>query len=99
MPLSDNTAPDEFSKTKRKNDMLALQALGKTLVELSDQQLAKISLPEKLVQAIKLAHTLKTHEAKRRHMQYIGKIMREVDPEEIKAALAQIKFTNARGKK
>lgn len=95
MPQSENKSPEEFSKTKVKNEMLALQDLGKKLIELNPQQLAKIDLPERLLSAIQLAHTLKTHEAKRRHLQYIGKLMRFVDPEPIRIAVAQIAFTNA----
>jgi ribosome-associated protein len=94
MPESDKSQPDPHSKTKRKNDMLELQKLGKTLIDLPASQLAKITLPELLLDAIKLAHTLKANEAKRRHLQYVGKIMREIDCEEIKTTLKKIKFGN-----
>lgn len=95
MTESEKKQPDLFSKSQLKRDMINLQQMGKELVDLPESQLAKIDLPEKLLDAIHLAHTLKTHEAKRRHLQYIGKIMREVDPAPIQAGLAKIKL--ARG--
>ena len=81
-------APDAPSKTKRKRDMHALQDLGVELVALDAQRLAKLDLPERLVDAIALARTITRHEARRRQMQYIGRLMRDVDPAPIRAALA-----------
>jgi len=92
MPESEKSQPDPHSKTKRKNEMLDLQKLGKTLIDLPASELAKIPLPENLLDAIHLAHTLKSHEAIRRHLQYIGKIMRDLDAESIQVALKKIKF-------
>lgn len=96
MPISDNQEPDVFSKTQRKKDMKALQELGETLMKLPESQLAKIPLPEDLLELIHFARTLKSHEAKRRHLQYVGKKMRHIDADAIKLALAKIKFGNAR---
>lgn len=94
MPESEKSLPDPHSKTQRKNEMLELQKLGKTLIDLPASQLAKISLPETLLDAIHLAHTLKSNEAIRRHLQYIGKLMRDIDAEPIRDALKKIKFAN-----
>jgi len=76
------------SKTQRKHEMHALQALGVDLVALDPARLASLALPEPLVDAIATARTLARHEARRRQMQYIGRLMRDVDPEPIRAALA-----------
>jgi ribosome-associated protein len=76
------------SKTRRKKDMIALQDLGEALVALDPGKLAGLDLPERLSDAIALARTLTKHEARRRQMQYIGRLMREVDPEPIRATLA-----------
>ena len=81
-------APDAPSKTKRKRDMHALQDLGVELVALDAKRLAKLDLPELLVDAIALARTITRHEARRRQMQYIGRLMRDVDPEPLRVALA-----------
>jgi ribosome-associated protein len=71
--------------------MLALQKLGEELLTLSNDQLSALDLPEILLSALLEAKRLKSHEGKRRQLQYIGKIMREVDAEPIRKALKQIK--------
>ena len=67
------------SKTQRKKQMHDLQALGSELVELNEQQLASVELPERLLDAVKEAQRMTKFEARRRQLQYIGKLMREVD--------------------
>jgi ribosome-associated protein len=67
------------SKTQRKKAMHALQDLGAALVELSPAQLAGIELPEGLIDAIEHARRISGFEARRRQLQYIGKLMRAVD--------------------
>ena len=76
------------SKTQRKKDMHELQSLGERLVALNAEQLAQVVLPEGLRDAVREAAHIKTHEARRRHMQYIGRLMRDVDPEPIRESLA-----------
>lgn len=75
------------SKTQRKQQVTALQDLGEELVKLKDEQLAAIELPESLRDAVLDARRIGGFEAKRRQMQYIGKIMRRVDAVPIRAAL------------
>ena len=70
--------------------MTALQVLGEQLVELSPAQIGRIEMPEDLREAVLFAATLKRGEALRRHMQYIGTLMREADPEPIRKALEEI---------
>lgn len=76
------------SKTQRKKDMHELQALGAALVELSDERLASVELPERLLDAVIQARDITAFGARRRQLQYIGKLMRAVDPEPIRAKLA-----------
>ena len=78
---------DEISKTQRKKEMLELQSLGAALVDLPQIHLDAISLPENLKGAVLEARRIKTHEGKRRQMQYIGRLMRDVDPAPIRAEL------------
>lgn len=78
---------DEPSKTQLKKNMHALQALGETLTTLNREQLAQLDLPEVLRDALDELERVGKHEARRRHMQYIGKLMREVDPEPIRAQI------------
>ncbi len=78
---------DKPSKTQRKKAVHELQALGEELVTLNESQLATADLPERLLDAVMHARTITKHEARRRQMQYIGKLMRRVDPAPIRAAL------------
>ena len=78
------------SKTKKKRQVEELQALGAALVELAPTQLAAIDLPGELRIAVREAQRITSHEARRRQLQYIGKLMRAVDPEPVRAALAAI---------
>jgi ribosome-associated protein len=76
------------SKTRRKRAMQALQDLGAELVALDPKRLASLDLPERLVDAIALARALTRHEARRRQMQYVGRLMRDIDPAPLRDALA-----------
>ena len=80
-------APDRPSKTQRKKEMLELQALGAELVELPDSQLELMQIPEDLRAAVLQARRITAHEGRRRQLQYIGRLMREVDPAPIRAQL------------
>ena len=76
-----------LSKTRRKQEMHGLQDIGEQLVALNRAQLDQLGLPESLLDAVLVAKRLNRHEAVRRQMQYIGKIMRTVDAAPIKAKL------------
>jgi len=78
---------DAPSKSRRKRDMDALQDIGEELTQLNEQQLAGIELPETLRDAVLEARAMKRNEARRRQMQYIGKLMRQVDPLPIRAKI------------
>jgi ribosome-associated protein len=86
---------DVISKTQRKNEMLELQALGAALVELSDAQLDQFTLEPRLREAVDEAKRIKSHGAKKRQIQYIGRLMRDVDAEPIRAALAALEGGSA----
>lgn len=75
------------SKTRRKKDMQALQDLGEQLVALSTERLAKVPMPESLADAVRECQRITSHEGRRRQLQYIGKLMRSVDPAPIQAVL------------
>ena len=80
----DQSAP---SKTRRKHAMHALQHLGEALVALDPKRLAELPLPERLADAVLTARGIRAHEGRRRQMQYIGKLMRDIDPVPVQAAL------------
>jgi ribosome-associated protein len=83
----DREEPERPSKSQRKRDMAALQDLGAELVTLNADQLAQIELPERLYEAIVAAQRIRDFEGRRRQLQFIGKLMREIDPVPIRARL------------
>jgi ribosome-associated protein len=85
--LGTDTAADRPSKSRRKSDALALQALGAQLVGLHRTQLDQLPLPETLRDAIDAARHIRGHEGRRRQLQYIGKLMRNVDAAPIRARI------------
>ena len=73
-------APLTPSKSQRKRDAQALQALGVQLVALSAAQLARLELPEALHEAMLAAQRMHAHGARTRQRQSIGKLMRQLEP-------------------
>lgn len=97
-----NDSNEEFSSRKNKSDLKrqgeALQKLGEALVKLPVNQLATIPLDSTLREAVYFARSLKSHEAMRRQLQYIGKLMRHVEAEPIQLALEKIAGKNRQTK-
>jgi ribosome-associated protein len=89
-------ARERPSKTRRKQASHDVQALGESLVELPDDQLGTLGLAEPLVDAIRAARRIRSHEARRRQMQLIGKLMRTADVEPARAAVAERQLGRAR---
>ena len=90
-----NEGYDRPSKSSLKRAMHDLQDLGAELVALSTDQLKKIDLPEDLREAVRDAQRFTKHEAHRRQLQFIGKMMRNLDPEPIREALDELKGLSA----
>lgn len=67
--------------------MHALQDLGEALAALDASRIAELGLPERLVDALAQVRRIRAHEGRRRQMQYIGKLMRDIDAEPIRATL------------
>jgi ribosome-associated protein len=81
---------DGPSKSQLKRDMHALQKLGVELAELPKDALKKMPMPESLDDAIRAARRITAHEGKRRQMQYVGKVMRNLHEEEVAALRAAL---------
>jgi ribosome-associated protein len=83
--------PDEVydgpSKSHKKREVEALQALGEILVKLPDAQFKRIELPEDLRTAVADCRKITQNGALRRQKQYIGKLMRAIDPAPIQAQI------------
>lgn len=96
MNNADDLEPLEpLSKTKKKQHMQELQDLGEELAELSSDWLKKIDIPEQLRDALYEAQRMNSHGARRRQLQYVGKVMRDIDPEPVRAALATLRGESA----
>ena len=78
------------SKTKAKEEVEALQALGRRLVGVGNDRLKKLDIPESLRDAVLDAKKITSHGALRRQMQYIGKLMRDVDTDPIQEMLDEL---------
>ncbi|MDP2832463.1 MAG: ribosome biogenesis factor YjgA [Pseudomonadota bacterium] len=87
----DESGDSPISKTRRKNEMNALQDLGVELVKLSRERLEKMDLPDRLLTELLEAQRLTANGAIRRQMQLIGKLMRDVESDPIAEQLALIK--------
>jgi len=82
---------DEISKSQIKRDADALKLIGRELVALNKKQLAQIPASESLFHAISVAHKISgKHEALRRQIQYIGKVLRTEDIGVIQTALDKL---------
>lgn len=93
--LLEDFEEDRPSKTQIKQAMEDLQALGGKLVELSVGHLKTLNLPDDLYAAILDYQRFSKHEAKRRQLQYVGKLMRHVDPAPIEAGLEALRGESA----
>ena len=83
------------SKTQLKAEADEKQALGEALLTLRADLMARLDLPEKLIDAIAQAKKITNFEGKRRQMQFIGKLMRRLDTEPISAAIDEQKNGSA----
>ena len=91
-------AENSISKSQKKRNMIALQSVGEELVALSTDVINNMDLPDVLRVAILDAKRIPNskHGGNKRQMQYIGRLMREVDPAPI---LAQLQALNAPNQK
>ena len=83
-------APVEYtrpSKSQMKRDSTALQVLGRRIAELPKDRIAQLNLPERLHEAFLAYKTITAHEGGRRQLQFIGRLMRDVDPAPLIEAL------------
>jgi ribosome-associated protein len=83
---------DEATRTDLKRESTEVQKLGEDLLTLRTELLLRLDLPEKLVEALTEAKRITNFEGKRRQMQFIGKLMRKLEPEKhvaIRTALVE----------
>jgi ribosome-associated protein len=85
------TEEEQRSKSARKREAASLQELGIKLSALPDQEIKALDLPDSLFVALRDLRRLPSHGAQVRQRQYIGKLMRNIDPEPVLAKLAERK--------
>ena len=98
-PDDDSVDAPDFgrpSKTQRKKASHDLQDLGEALVALPDSRLLELEIDETLRDAIQEYKRTRTHEGRRRQMQFIGKLMRRTDPEPLREAVAAMQLGRAK---
>lgn len=96
-PGAEPVGSDEpLSKSERKRRAHRLQALGRQLTGLNAEDLAELALPDKLYQAIVDYQRFPSHEARRRQLQFIGRLMRDLDVEPLQQALDTLHGQSAR---
>jgi ribosome-associated protein len=92
VPASDGLPPPDLgeppSKSQRKRTAHAAQDLGEALIGLRHCELEALGLPEALLEAVRDARAIRSRAAAARQRQYIGKLMRGIDPQPIRRALA-----------
>ena len=94
--MNEHTQDDEewTSKTRRKRECDALQELGEQLITLKKDELESFDLPDELFDAVQAAGKIRQRGALKRQKQFIGRLMREVDAEEIEQKLNMIRHKN-----
>lgn len=78
---------DEISKSRRKRDLQDLKRLGEALLDFSDDALRQLLLPEVLLDALRTARKIHSNGARKRQMQYIGKLMKDIDAAPVRQAV------------
>jgi ribosome-associated protein len=87
-PFPDDTPPERPSKSARKRAAQAAQALGERLLTLRDPALETLGLPAELTQAVREARAITSRAARARQRQYIGRLMRTLEPGLLRALRA-----------
>ncbi len=100
MPAREADAPfdddDRPSKSQLKREAHELQRLGDDLAALPDARLAELPMDDSLRDAVMTLRRTRSHEGRRRQLQYVGKLMRKADAEPLREAVAQIRLGGAR---
>ena len=94
--MTEEREDERPSRSEQKRQSHALRALGERLTELSAEQLEQMPLPDPLRDAVQEARRIRQPGARKRQLQYIGKLMRSADPQPIQNALAELDLKDAR---
>ncbi|MCG7575622.1 MULTISPECIES: ribosome biogenesis factor YjgA [unclassified Halomonas] len=78
-PIDIDEQVERPSKSQLKREMHALQALGETLIAMNSTERSRFPLSDDMLRAIDETARIRSHEGRRRHMQYVGKLIRKED--------------------
>ena len=78
------------SKSQLKREMHALQQLGEAIIAMTPAERARFPLSDDMLAAVEETARIRSHEGRRRHMQYVGKLMRRENLEAIQAVFDEI---------
>ena len=87
MQYTEDDDQTEISKSQRKREMDELKKLGMELLEFSDDALRQLQLPETLLEALRTGKRITSNNARKRQMQYIGKLLKDLDATPLHAAV------------
>jgi len=87
MQYTEDDDQTEISKSQRKREMDELKKLGMALLEFSDDALRQLQLPETLLEALRTGKRITSNNARKRQMQYIGKLLKDIDATPLYAAV------------
>ena len=87
-PVADDAGSNRPSKTLAKQKSHSLQELGEAMAALSADAMKAMEMPEVLRDAIEQYRRTKSHEGRRRQMQYVGKLMHRADEDALREAVA-----------
>ena len=86
-----------ISKTELKKDSKKIQALGRSIAELSADEIKKFNFPTNIQQAIRKIKAIKSNSAKNRQTQYLGKLLRSIDLTEAYIVMEQLRTNSQKG--
>ena len=95
MQYTEDDDQTEISKSQRKREMDELKRLGMELLEFSDDALRQLPLPETLLEALRTGKRITSNNARKRQMQYIGKLLKDIDATPLHAAVDARKHQHA----
>ncbi|QTF94015.1 ribosome biogenesis factor YjgA [Halomonas sp. BM-2019] len=88
--IAQTDGDDPVSKSQLKREMHALQALGEAIIAMTPAERARFPLSDDMLAAVEETARVRSHEGRRRHMQYVGKVMRRENLEAIKAVYDEL---------
>jgi len=95
---TEHISDEPVSKTARKREAERLQDIGRRLGELSPDTLSRLVLPDDLRRALEDYQRFPSRGARRRQLQFIGKLMRGLDTDAVEEQLRRLDGESAQAR-